>query len=105
MNKFIFPVALILLDLGAAFVYGLNGDVRKVIYWIAAAILNITVTFQEVKMCENLRVSKKEAIKAAEQLRYSDSVVERIKKAKNEPEITRILATARKNIEDQVLYF
>lgn len=51
-------------------------------------------------MCENLKVSKKEAIKAAEQLRYSDSVVERIKKAKNEPEITRILATARKNIED-----
>lgn len=51
-------------------------------------------------MCENLKVSKKEAIKAAEQLRYSDSVVERIKKAKNESEITRILATARKNIED-----
>lgn len=45
MNKFIFPVALILLDLGAALVYGINGDVRKVIYWIAAAILNITVTF------------------------------------------------------------
>lgn len=45
VNKFIFPVALILLDLGAAFVYGINGDVRKVIYWIAAAILNITVTF------------------------------------------------------------
>lgn len=45
VNKFIFPVALILLDLGAAFMYGLNGDVRKVIYWVAAAILNITVTF------------------------------------------------------------
>lgn len=45
MNKFIFPVALILLDLGAALVYGIHGDVRKVIYWIAAAILNITVTF------------------------------------------------------------
>lgn len=45
MNKYIFPVALIILDLGAAAMYGINGDVRKVIYWLAAAILNITVTF------------------------------------------------------------
>jgi hypothetical protein len=40
-----FPVALILADLGAAVVYGLARDWRKVIYWIAAAVLNITVTF------------------------------------------------------------
>ncbi len=45
MNKYIFPVALIILDLGAAAMYGINGDVRKVIYWLAAAVLNITVTF------------------------------------------------------------
>lgn len=45
MNKFIFPIALIALDVGAALVYGINGDVRKTIYWLAAAVLNITVTF------------------------------------------------------------
>ena len=41
----IFPVALILADLGAAVMYGLAKDWRKVIYWVAAAVLNITVTF------------------------------------------------------------
>lgn len=41
----IFPLALIALDVGAAIVYGVNGDARKVIYWLAAAVLNITVTF------------------------------------------------------------
>lgn len=40
-----FPLALIIADLGAAVVYGLAGDWRKVIYWIAAATLSITVTF------------------------------------------------------------
>ena len=45
MNKYIFPLILIALDFGAAVIYGINGDIRKVIYWIAAAILNITVTF------------------------------------------------------------
>ncbi len=45
MKQYIFPIALIALDLGAAIVYGINGDARKVIYWIAAAVLNITVTF------------------------------------------------------------
>lgn len=41
----IFPSLLIAMNLGAALVYGMQGDVKKVIYWIAAAILNITVTF------------------------------------------------------------
>lgn len=45
MNKYIFPCLLIAIDLGAGFVYGLQGDYRKLIYWIAAAVLNITVTF------------------------------------------------------------
>ena len=45
MSKYIFPIALIVLDIGAATVYGINGDIRKVIYWLAAAVLNITVTF------------------------------------------------------------
>lgn len=45
MGKFIFPMSLIILDIGAALVYGINGDIRKVIYWLAAAVLTITVTF------------------------------------------------------------
>lgn len=45
MNKYIFPSALILCDLGAAIVYFCAGDIRKTVYWIAAAALNITVTF------------------------------------------------------------
>lgn len=45
MGKFIFPMSLIILDIGAALVYGINGDIRKVIYWLAAMVLNITVTF------------------------------------------------------------
>jgi hypothetical protein len=47
MNKlvYIFPCLLMALDLGAAVFYGVNGDFRKVIYWVAAAVLNATVTF------------------------------------------------------------
>ena len=41
----IFPCVLIALDLGAAVVYGISGDWRKVVYWIAAAALNAAVTF------------------------------------------------------------
>ena len=41
----IFPMLLMLLDLGAGIVYACHGDVRKVIYWIAAAVLNAAVTF------------------------------------------------------------
>ncbi len=45
MNKYIFPITLILLDLGAAVMCALGGDIKKAIYWIAAAVLNICVTF------------------------------------------------------------
>ena len=45
MNKYIFPVILIVIDICAAAVYGINGDLRKTIYWIAAAVLNAAVTF------------------------------------------------------------
>lgn len=45
MSKYVFPIALIILDLGAAFVYAINKDFKMAIYWIAAAILNICVTF------------------------------------------------------------
>lgn len=44
-TQHIFPLILILLDIGAAAAYGVTGDVRKVVYWLAAAVLNITVTF------------------------------------------------------------
>lgn len=45
MKHYIFPIALIALDIGAALMYGIECDVRKTVYWLAAAILNITVTF------------------------------------------------------------
>lgn len=41
----VFPALLILLDIGAAIVYAKHRDWRKVIYWLAAAILNAAVTF------------------------------------------------------------
>lgn len=45
MTTKIFPCVLIALDLGAAVVYGISGDWRKVVYWAAAAVLNAAVTF------------------------------------------------------------
>ena len=36
---------LIILDVAAALVYIAEGDVRRVIYWLAAAVLTTTVTF------------------------------------------------------------
>ena len=45
MSKYIFPITLIFLDLGAAVVYAFNKDFKMTIYWIAAAILNVCVTF------------------------------------------------------------
>ena len=45
MIKYLFPYALILLDIGAAVVYAANRDFKMAVYWIAAAVLNITVTF------------------------------------------------------------
>ncbi|MDO4945452.1 MAG: hypothetical protein Q4E74_09675 [Ruminococcus sp.] len=43
--EYIFPLALIALDLAAAMVYVVHKDYKKTVYWIAAAVLNITVTF------------------------------------------------------------
>ena len=47
MNKsvYMFPCLMIALDLAAAVVYGFNGDFKKVVYWVAAAVLNAAVTF------------------------------------------------------------
>lgn len=41
----IFPIALMILDLGAGAVYALDGDLRRAIYWVAAAVLTAAVTF------------------------------------------------------------
>lgn len=44
-SKYIFPILLIILDLGAAIVYAVNKEYKMAVYWIAAAVINITVTF------------------------------------------------------------
>ena len=41
----LFPVTLIVLDLGASVVYGFTADWRRSIYWFAAAVLTACVTF------------------------------------------------------------
>lgn len=41
----IFPTLLIVLMIAAAFVYAKHGDARRTIYWLAAATLNIVVTW------------------------------------------------------------
>ena len=51
MTKYIFPVALIVLDFGAAIVYAAQKDIRMVTYWFAAAVLNITVTMGGLNRC------------------------------------------------------
>lgn len=40
---YLFPVAIIILNIGAAVMYGIGGDWRKFIYFAAAAVLNIAV--------------------------------------------------------------
>ena len=45
MRSKIFPTVLIILDICAAIGYIPDGDWRKVIYWISAAVLTFTVTF------------------------------------------------------------
>ena len=41
----VFPIILIVLDILAAVVYAFGGDVRMAVYWIAAAVLTVCVTF------------------------------------------------------------
>jgi len=41
----LFPTILIVLDVLAAIVYAFVGDVRLTVYWIAAAVLTVCVTF------------------------------------------------------------
>lgn len=44
-STYIFPIILIALDIGAAVMCAVNKDWKKAVYWIAAAILTVTVTF------------------------------------------------------------
>ncbi len=44
-KEYIFPLILIVIDIAAGIIYGIQGDYKKLIYWLAAAVLNITVTF------------------------------------------------------------
>ena len=41
----IFPTILIFLDIAAAVMSGTAGDWKKSVYWLAAAVLSVTVTF------------------------------------------------------------
>lgn len=41
----IFPVILIALDIGAAIMFAVDGDVRRALYWLFAAGLTVVITF------------------------------------------------------------
>lgn len=47
MNYFpiTFPLVLIILDVCASIVYASVGDLRRCIYWAAAAVLTASITF------------------------------------------------------------
>ena len=45
MSMYIFPAVLIALDVGAAIMCFIGKDYKKGVYWLAAAVLNICVTF------------------------------------------------------------
>lgn len=44
-STYLFPIAMIVMDVGAAVVYAVNKEYKKAVYWIAAAVLNVCVTF------------------------------------------------------------
>lgn len=50
-----------------------------------------------VPNCDLYKLTVKDAIKIARELGYSEEVIAKIKRAKNEEEITRILRDARLN--------
>lgn len=41
----VFPAVMIVLDVAAALVYAVEPDVRRAVYWLAAAVLTFVVTF------------------------------------------------------------
>jgi hypothetical protein len=40
----LFAIALIIMDVGAALAYAWQGDIRRSVYWLAAAVLTMCVT-------------------------------------------------------------
>jgi hypothetical protein len=45
MNPRFFPTVMMALDIATSAVWYANGDIRKAVYWVAAAILTATVTY------------------------------------------------------------
>lgn len=45
MNEKIFPTVLMVLDFLAAIPYAVKGDVKMTVYWIAAGVLTLAVTW------------------------------------------------------------
>ncbi len=43
--KFVFPLLLLLCNLGAAGVYAANGEYRRALYWAASSVCIAAVTF------------------------------------------------------------
>lgn len=41
----IFPTVLIVIDVLSGVVYAFNGDLKRCVYWLAAAVLTATVTY------------------------------------------------------------
>ena len=41
----LFPALLIALDLGAAIMFAVDGDLRRTLYWLFAAGLTVVITF------------------------------------------------------------
>lgn len=44
-STYIFPIILIVLDIGASVMCVIGKDYKKAVYWVAAAVLNAAVTF------------------------------------------------------------
>lgn len=44
-STYIFPIAMIAMNIGAAIMCVVDKDYKKAVYWIAAAVLNAAVTF------------------------------------------------------------
>ena len=44
-STYFFPIAMIVLDIGAAIMCAVNKEYKKAVYWVAAAALNAAVTF------------------------------------------------------------
>ena len=45
MNEMVFPTVLMILDFLAAVPYVAKGDVKMFVYWIAAGVLTLSVTW------------------------------------------------------------